>query len=165
MKTIIIPGFSSKNKEWAYDVKKNISGSEVYEWPHWKDLSIKFKPKEEAKNILAIIGEGETNIIAKSIGTLIASILLKTAKVNKIIYAGIPINDMNEDDMYEYKILSDVDPKKVIVFQNSEDEHGSFVAVRKFLSQINPNIEIKEMPGKTHDYPYYDEFKEFFCSL
>jgi hypothetical protein len=161
MKTIIVPGFSSKNKDWALETQKNIPGAEIYEWPHWKDLSIKFKPKEEAKKILELIGETEINIIAKSIGTLVASIVIKNAKLNKIIYAGIPVNDMNEDDLYEFKILSDIDPAKVTVFQNSEDEHGSFVAVRKFLSQINPNIEIKEKPGKTHDYSYYEEFKEF----
>ncbi len=161
MKTIIVPGYSHKNKDWAEEVLKQIPESEIYEWKHWSDINVRFNAKEEAQNIKNRVGDEPVNIIAKSIGTLVVSILLKNLKVEKIIFCGIPINDINEDDKWNYKVLSDVDANKVIVFQNTDDEHGSFVEVRKFLSQINPNIKIVEKPGKTHDYPYFEEFKEF----
>ncbi len=169
MKTVIIPGYSHKNKEWAEETMKNIPDSEVYEWKHWNDPNIKFSAKAEAQNISEslslrdknVIGANQINIVAKSIGTLVTSILLKSVKPNKIVLCGICINDLNEDELHEYKILSDFDPNNIIVFQNSEDEHGSFEEVRKFLSQINPNIKIIEKPGSTHEYPYYDEFIDF----
>lgn len=160
MKTIIIPGYSHKNKEWAEETSRKISDSVVYEWKHWNDPTIRFSAKDEAQNIKSLIGNGEVNIIAKSIGTLVAMMAIRDS-IAKIVFCGIPINDLNEDDLWQYKILSDFPPQKIIVFQNSEDEHGSFVAVRKFLSQINPNIKIIEKSGKTHDYPYFEEFNEF----
>ena len=161
MKTIILPGYSHKNKEWAEEVAKNIPDSEVYEWKHWSDLNVKFSAKEEAENVRKIITAGDTSIIAKSIGTLVAVMTLKNIKVNKVVFCGVPVNDINDDEKYEYKILADFPAEKIIVFQNSEDEHGKFEEVRNFLSQINPLIKIVEKPGGTHDYPYYEGFKEF----
>ncbi len=161
MKTVIIPGYSHKNKEWAEETKKNIPDSEVYEWKHWNDPNIKFSAKAEAQNIKILVGDVSFDIVAKSIGTLVTAILLNNLKPNKIVLCGICINDLNEDELHEYKILSDFDPNNIIVFQNFEDEHGSFEEVRKFLSQINPNIKIIEKPGSTHEYPYYDEFIDF----
>ncbi len=165
MKTLIIPGYSTKNKDWAYEVKKELQGFDIniYEWKHWSDPNIKFSARDEAKNIKNIVGEESINIIAKSVGTLVISLAIAKEKlnVNKIIFCGIPINDISDDEKGEYRILSDIPSEKVIVFQNSEDEHGSFESLRRFLSQINPNIEIKETPGSTHNYPYFDKFEEF----
>lgn len=165
MKTMVLPGYATKNKTWAYEVKDNLEGLdvEVYEWKHWTNPELKFHPQDEARNLKNLVGDPQINIVAKSIGTLVAAIFVKEnpGKVNKIVFAGVPVNDMNEDDLHEYKILSDLDPAKITVFQNSDDEHGKFEEVRKFLAQYNPNIEIVERPGSTHDYPFYDDFKEF----
>lgn len=165
MKTIVIPGYSTKNKEWAYEVKKELHDFdiEVYEWKHWSNAAVKFSARDEAKNIKNMVGEERIDIIAKSIGTLAISLAISKEKlnVNKIIFCGIPVNDISDDEKGEYRILSDLPSGKIVVFQNSEDEHGSFEELRRFLSQINPNIEIKETPGRTHDYPYYEDFKNF----
>lgn len=163
MKTIIIPGYSHKNKEWAEETAKNIPDSFIYEFRHWSDPTARFKAKDEALSIVTKVGEDTVNIVAKSIGSLVAVIALKKIKekVNKIIFCGIPVEDISEDEKWEYKVLSDFDPSKIIVYQNSEDFHGSFETVRKFLSLINPNIKIVEKPGSTHDYPFYEEFKNF----
>src|SRR5258708_26511185 len=146
MRTIIIPGYSHKNKEWADNVAQNLPDSEVYEWKHWSDPNIKFSPKDEAKNIADL---KPINIVAKSIGTMVAMIILKDSiaslqndsstsfRAGKIILCGVPLNDLNEDDKYNYKILSDFPAEKIVVFQNTEDEHGRFEEVRNFLSQIN----------------------------
>lgn len=166
MKTIVIPGYSHKNKEWADETAKNIPDVEVYDLKHWSDPAIKFSAKDEAESIASWAGKGGVNVVAKSIGTLIASIIIgkKSLRLGKVVFCGIPVNDLNEDELHEYKILNDFPPDKIIVFQNSEDEHGSFEAVRKFLSQYNPSIKIVEKLGKTHDYPYYEEMAEFLES-
>lgn len=165
MKTIILGGYSTKNKEWTDETRDKLKAegfdTKAYEWKHWSDINIKFSEKDETENLKKIVGESEINLIAKSIGTLVAAMLIKDIKINKIIFCGIPTNDMNEDEMRSYKILSDINPDKIIVFQNSTDEHGNFEQVRNFLSQINPQIKIVEKPGSTHNYPYYEEFKEF----
>src|SRR5258708_29224172 len=118
MQTIIIPGYSHKNKEWAKEVAKNIPDSEIYEWSHWKNESIKFNTKSEAENLKNLVslsterGENTINIIAKSIGSLVSVIALKQFKdkLNKIIFCGIPVQDISEDEKWEYKVLSDLDP-------------------------------------------------------
>ncbi len=165
MKIIVLPGYSFKNKDWVYEVKKRLSGFdiEVYEWEHWKNPEIKFSVKKEIEKIKKIVGEREVNIIAKSIATLVTATLIGESahRINKVILCGICINDLNEDELHKFGVLSDFDPKKIVVYQNSEDSHGSFEEVRKFLSQINPNIQIIEKPGSTHDYPYYEDFEKF----
>src|SRR5258706_794216 len=110
MKTIIIPGYSHKNKEWAETVAKNIPDSEVYEWKHWSDESVKFNAKNEAQNVINKAGDKPINIVAKSIGSLVGVISLKQIKdkINKIVFCGIPVEDITEDEKWEYKILSDI---------------------------------------------------------
>ena len=42
MKTIILPGYSLRNKEWAYEVKDNLDLEHeviVHEWEHWPSTS------------------------------------------------------------------------------------------------------------------------------
>lgn len=165
MKTIVLPGYSLKNKDWAYEVKNKLHGFniEVCEWEHWKNPEIKFSPKNEVEKIKKIVGEGQVNIIAKSIGTLVAATFIGESahRLNKVVLCGICINDLNEDELHRFGVLADLDPKKIVVYQNSEDSHGSFEEVRKFLSQINPNILIVEKAGSSHDYPYYEDFEKF----
>lgn len=73
IKTIILPGYSPKNKEWADEISEKLNlGHEiiVHNWKHWKDggsLSIKYelgKIKEE-------LGDEKFNIIGKSVGARI----------------------------------------------------------------------------------------------
>ena len=162
MKTIIIPGYSSKNKEWANEVKSHTDNSEIVEWPHWSDSTHKFHVKDEVFKLQEIIKDEDVNIIAKSIGTLVLMCYLEKNKINgKIILCGVPYNDLNENDKSSYKILSDFDPTKIIIIQNSLDEHGSFEEARRFISGYNPNIKFIEKAGSTHEYPYYEEFNKF----
>ncbi|CAN5290230.1 hypothetical protein BH10PAT1_BH10PAT1_2320 [soil metagenome] len=165
MKTIVLPGYSTKNKEWAENVKKELPGIdiEIIEWQHWSNPQIKWNARNEAARIVEKFGQEKFNVIAKSLGTLVFAKLLSNNYqiVNKAILCGIPINDMDENDKSEYKTFSDLVSENAIVFQNSEDGHGNFESVRRFLSQYNPNIKIVEKPGSTHDYPYFEDFKEF----
>ena len=51
MKTLIIPGYSHKNKEWIDEIKEKIPECFGYEWEHWKDINLKFSLKNEVQNI------------------------------------------------------------------------------------------------------------------
>jgi pimeloyl-ACP methyl ester carboxylesterase len=91
MKTIILPGYSPHNKEWADELKKEMHLDHeviVHNWQHWKKGS--FTIKRELKNILDEIGEGKVNILAKSVGVRIAYELMSEIpdRINKVILAG-----------------------------------------------------------------------------
>ena len=93
MKTIILPGYSPHNKDWAEGIKaKLVLGHNVvvHNWEHW-DKGGSLSAKKEASRILEEVGhEDIVNIIAKSVGTFIAVLLLPNSaqKVRKIIFLG-----------------------------------------------------------------------------
>ena len=165
--TFLLPGFSPKNKEWAEDVRKELEPAMpifISYWPHWetgeKDenwiQTEAEKVKMQAKNT-----DGPVNILAKSVGTVVAMEILKDKNfsLNKLILCGIPINDFEEGDEKNYEVLKDFN--NVIVLQNENDSHGSFEQVKEFIEKINSEIEVMSKPGDTHDYPYFNDFKKF----
>lgn len=164
MKTIILPGYSPKNKKWAEDIKKemNLGDVVVHEWKHWEKGS--FSVNFEIGQIMEKIGEGKVNIIAKSVGTRVATQLLERSpkKIDKLILCGIPTKGDNEKTFISYKNgLSNISPENVGVFQNEKDYFASYEVIVKFIGKINKKIEITKMPRSDHHYPYPNEFRKF----
>ncbi len=165
---LVLPGYSLKNKDWAYVVKRNLGSIfdvVVYEWKHWSDSNVNLNFNEEVVRIVGFTrSENKLNIIAKSIGTVVCMLLLDDLKerVNKIILCGICLNDLKEEDFSAFKILKSFDTDKIIVFQNNNDPHGNYQQVFAFLDKINPKIKIIEKEDDTHEYPYFEEFTRFF---
>lgn len=162
--TLILPGFSLHNKDWAEEVKKNIQSSEVIYWPHWEgaDLDPDWT-KLEAEKIITKIGDKKINIIAKSIGTVVAVnlIILIPNQINKIIFNGIPLTDVSNKYEEDYDILSSVSENNFVCFQNENDPLGSFENAKAFLGNINSNLKIISKLRDDHEYPYFDDFVEF----
>lgn len=171
MKTLIFPGFSLKNKDWACEMKKSLDSkfsTEVVEWEHWTSGNTNFANwnewlEKETPRVLSQIGEEQVNILAKSIGTLIAMNILKMKPnlINKLFICGIPLNDIEDNDKLSYKILKGFSQERIICIQNENDNHGSFSEANKFLDSINPTIKIISKPRDDHDYPYPEEFINF----
>ncbi len=167
MVTFILPGYSVKNKEWLEDTAKNIKVDgliRAIHWDHWTDTEQKFDVEEKAKLISGLSKQKEINIVAKSIGTLVASYVIKNnfEQIMKVIFCGIPLTDLTQQNKETMKDnLKDFPVDKIIVFQNDEDPHGSFAEVQEFLRGINPNIKIVSKPGEDHNYPYYEDFQKF----
>src|SRR3989344_8632137 len=76
--TFLLPGFSLKNKEWAEEVREKLKPEIpviVFYWPHW-ETGEKEEDwiEKEADKILeqAKATGGMVNILAKSIGTIVA---------------------------------------------------------------------------------------------
>ena len=170
MKTIILPGYSPQNKEWAEDLKKDMKlGHEVvvHEWKHWPSASSgsprgSFSAPREVEAILEKAGEEKINLIGKSVGVRIAMRLLSEIKerVNKIILCGIA--SVSEDSKKAYqKALTDFPSEKIIVFQNTKDPFVPYSEVKKFINSINHKIKVVEKPGSEHHYPYPDDFQKF----
>lgn len=167
MVTMILPGGSVHNKEWLEETAKtiNVEGEirAIY-WDHWSEPEKKFDAKEKARLINDIAGVRSTDIIAKSIGTLVAAymILKSPDKIRKVILCGIPLNDLSESDKEIIKLAFKLIPvKNIICFQNDEDPHGGTDQLNGLLSGLDAKIEIVSKSRGDHEYPYVDEFKKF----
>lgn len=164
MQTIILPGKAVSNREWVDLVAVRLTVEGIIRpilWDHWLDSSELFYPKEKAGLIVRHAKGDKLNIIAHSIGTLVASYIVDEAssQINKVIICGIPLHDMTQIEKEEIKkaILS-LDKSKVICFQNENDPHASYVEVKEFLGD-EVNLILKT--GDTHYYPYFEEFDAF----
>jgi len=171
MVTMILPGYSAHNKEWLEETARTIDvGGEIRAvyWDHWTDSEKKFNAKEKSRLINDIAGIRATDIIAKSIGTLVAAymILGSPTKIRKVILCGIPLDDLSEGDKETIKLaLKSLPPKSVICFQNEEDPHGTYDQVNNFLSKFDCSIERVSKSRNDHEYPYVDEFKRFLLGV
>lgn len=165
MKTIVLPGFSAKNREWAEEVAQRVDGEiEVITYPHWETGKAEKGWKEEIVEQILKKYEGEKiNIVAKSVGTIVAMMLLVRNPniINRIILCGIPIADFEAGDKNIFEILQDFSTRRLLCVQNDNDPLAKYQEVERMLHAINMDINIVSKPASTHHYPYYDEFKSF----
>ncbi|MFZ3301787.1 MAG: hypothetical protein WA152_03690 [Microgenomates group bacterium] len=157
MQTLILPGYSASNKEWVDETAKNLKVEGTirpFYWMHWTDENSKFDVQEKADLIAKHLRGEKANIIAKSIGTLVASLAIKTIsdQINKVIFCGIPLNDISKEELEIIKSVAKSLGDKIIIIQNSNDPHGTFNEIKDFGIVI-------EKEGNTHNYPYFEEFK------
>lgn len=167
MMTLILPGFASQNKTWLEEVTKQLKVDgdiRPVSWDHWEEPEKEFNPKDKARILSDIDRNKMVNIVAKSIGTLVASYIIAKVPdaINKIVFCGIPLNDLTEENKEDIKkALKNLPPEKIICFQNENDPHGSFDQVKIFFNDVNYKIEVISKNRDDHEYPYYDEFQTF----
>lgn len=167
MVTLIIPGYSSHNKKWLEETAANIRyDSEVRPiyWGHWNDPNIKFDPKVKASLLDGVTGKRVVDIIAKSIGTLAASYLIQKSpeKIRKVIFCGIPLNDIGENEKEVVKnAIRKIDIKNIICIQNEEDPHGSYDLLKDFLSEYGKELVVISKPKNDHEYFCQSDFDKF----
>ncbi|MBU0998639.1 hypothetical protein KJ570_03865 [Patescibacteria group bacterium] len=167
MKTIILPGFSEHNKEWIDDLKKKLKvfhPIETIDWEHWK-YGGGLKLKKEMEKIDKIVGKEKFNIIAKSVGTIVALKVIDRYKkqVNKVIFCGIPSIGDKRMDMFKSSFKG-FDLKNIICFQNSFDPFVSFIDLKSEINKIDSKIIIVEKLAKNHNYYYSEDFQKFLLS-
>ena len=167
MLTIIFPGYSLKNKEWALEIAKEMKLGHktlVHEWRHWQEGS--FSVNYEVEKILEEIGkEDEVNIIAKSVGTAVTMRLLQKldGAIKKIILCGIPTVSEERLELFK-EALSEFPQKDILVIQNDSDPLINFTDAREFMGKVNPEIKTVKKEGGTHNYPYPEDFESFIVS-
>ncbi|MBI3396945.1 hypothetical protein HY045_00555 [Candidatus Woesebacteria bacterium] len=165
--TELFPGGSLKNKAWAEEIKRELDPglnvSVVYwnDWEKGQDARVDFGL--ESSKALIIIGDKPYNILAKSVGSIVAvQVLAKAGRLpEKIVLCGLPLNDFPSEILEAYKILSGIPAEKILCIQNDQDPHGSFVQVKEFLAKINPGIKVVSKPADNHSYPYPEDFRDF----
>jgi pimeloyl-ACP methyl ester carboxylesterase len=165
MITFILPGYSSGNKEWADEVAKNLKLDgqirPIY-WDHWEDETQTFKPQEK-KDLIVRHSKGDPfNIIAKSVGTLVAALIVKEVptQVEKVILCGIPTVSDERLKMFQ-EAFGNFPSEKITIFQNQKDPFATDSEVIDFMKKVNPKIKVISKDRKDHHYPYYQEFQDF----
>lgn len=167
MVTIIIPGYSPHNKKWLEDTASQIKiDSEIRPiyWGHWTDPNIKFDPKVKANLLDGVSGKRVVDIIAKSIGTLVASYLIQKSpeKIRKVVFNGIPLDDIDESDKEVIKnALRSLPPESVVLFHNDQDPHGGIETLNGFLSDAGLDVKIIVKTRSDHEYFYQEDFNKF----
>lgn len=162
MKTIVLPGYSAKNKDWAKDIQDKLpAGTIVHEWKHWSKGS--FSLPQELKAIYEEIGDDKINIIAKSVGTRVAMHLVKeiSGQINRLILCGIPTKGISDSAKENYSPLSSFPAERILCIQNIKDPLANHSNVEKFIHSINSKISVIEKGRLDHHYPYLDDFMEF----
>jgi len=166
MKTIILPGYSPSNLEWALEVSKKVNLDHlisIHEWEHWKGGTMSVK-KEIEKIMKSLKGDEKINIIAKSVGTRVLMNItpLLKGRIGKIILCGIPAKLQDEKAMALYKNgLSQIPTNNILVIQNTNDPFVPAEIMKKQIHSINPNIKFIEKTRSDHNYPHFQEMQEF----
>jgi predicted alpha/beta hydrolase family esterase len=170
MITIVLPGYSPRNKEWADEVKKNLKLGHkviVHEWEHWNSSGLSFSVRKETDKILEKVGREKVNFIAKSVGTRVLMHLapLLQKQINNVILCGIPTRGTSETAIKTYSEgFKYFKPKQVVIYQNTKDPLANYLDIKKFVGSINSKVKIVEKPRSDHHYPYYEDFQNFLHS-
>lgn len=168
MVTLILPGYSAHNKEWVEAVAKNLKlEGEIRPifWDHWTNPEKHFKPKEKARLLSGVAKGKVVNIIAKSVGTLVATYIALDIpmQLGKIVLCGIPSTSDERLKIFK-EAFGNFDPAKIVCFQNERDPFAKPDEIRKFMSKVNPKIKVLSMPRRDHNYPYFEEFQNYLTS-
>ncbi len=172
MKIIILPGFSSHNRQWAEEAKSKLSDIGeiiVCDWRHWQTgNSADFDVELELKTILEAIGTDEVYVVAKSVGCYMAMLVLEKiyGQILKVVLCGITLSsgDMSETERTEFQALNLIGASRVLCFQNTDDPYGNFQEAKKFMETVNNEIQVVAKKRNDHEYPYFGEFKKFLAS-
>lgn len=159
MQTLILPGYSDSNKDWVDSVAKSLTVGDIirpFYWAHWTDPVKVFDPREKAELIARHTKGENVNIVAKSLGTLVAAYVIELIpdQIEKIIFCGIPLKDLKPEEIEKIKEVIAKNNSKFVGFQNSSDPHGQFNDVKDF-----GNMVVKE--ASDHNYYYFEEFNSF----
>lgn len=160
MLTVILPGYSPKNKMWADEIVEKADLPDqviVYEWKHW-ETNKRMDIQDEVLNVLDLVGDQKVNFIAKSVGTRVLMLVIPkiNEQINKVVLCGIPGEPVDYGDS-----LNKLDPKNIMVFQNARDPFMKYAAIKDRMNKINKKIKVIEKDAGTHHYPYYSDFHDF----
>lgn len=164
MKTIILPGYSKHNRDWAEKMALDMDLAHevvVHNWKHWYGVS--FSLKQEIERILKGIRDGKINIIAKSVGVFVALNLIPkiSHQVNKVILCGIASVAGEDRKELVNTLLSKIPLENILCIQNENDKYVTFAEAEKFYHSVDPKIKVISKPRSDHDYPYPGDFKKF----
>ncbi|KKQ98725.1 MAG: hypothetical protein UT24_C0001G0006 [Candidatus Woesebacteria bacterium GW2011_GWB1_39_12] len=181
MKTIILPGYSLHNKEWAEEVAEDLTAkglqTTVHYWRHWRDESLSLSLRFELEKITEEIGKEKinphnqkvgvgVNIIAKSVGVYVALNLIPNiaSQINKVFFCGIASVGGEDRKGLVKTVLSKIPIENILCIQNESDKFVTFDEAEKFYHSVDPKIKVVSKPRSDHNYPYPEDFRKFLLS-
>jgi predicted alpha/beta hydrolase family esterase len=163
MLTIILAGYSAKNKDWAEEMvqKMNLKDVKVHEWRHWSGGS--FNINYELGEIKKKIKEDRVNIIAKSVGVFVALSLIPdiSSQINKVILCGIASVAKEDRKNLLENVVKSIPVDNILCIQNENDKFVKYKDAKAFYHSVDKSIKVISKPRSDHSYPYPGEFKKF----
>jgi predicted alpha/beta hydrolase family esterase len=165
MKTLILPGYSLHNKDWAEEIASQLKTLnqkiQVHNWKHWTEGS--FSVKSELERILEEIKNEKVNILAKSVGVYVALKLIPQipSQVNKVILCGIASVVAEDRKALVETALSKIPLQNILCIQNEFDKYVKYADAEMFYHSVEPKLVVLSKPRSDHDYPYPEDFKNF----
>src|SRR3989344_1956518 len=170
MKTIILPGYSEHNREWAEDVANDFrlkikDQIIVHKWRHWVSPSLSLSLRKEIESIKKELKtEKKFNILAKSVGVFVCLNLiheLESQVVNKVILCGIASVTTDDRKSLLASLLGKISVDNILCIQNENDKYVKYSKAENFYHSVEPKLKVVSMPRSDHEYPYADLFLEF----
>lgn len=171
MLTIILPGYSEHNRQWAEDMKFKMALTGevfVHNWKHWSSTSSdsssgSFSLKQEIDSLLKEISNQKVNIIAKSVGVYVALNLIPKIypQVNKVILCGIASVANEDRKSLVSAVINTLPVDNILCIQNENDKYITFNEAQKFYHSVETKLKIISKPRSDHEYPYPMDFKNF----
>ncbi len=164
MFTLVLPGYSQHNEEWAEEVANKLRLSheiKIHRWGHWSGGN--FSLEEEIKKLINEIGKEKINIIAKSIGVYVAFNLIPKipSQIGRVIFCGISSVEREDEKKLIKEVVSLVGEENILCIQNEQDKYVSYSNAEKFYHSASPNLRIISKPRADHEYPYFEDFENF----
>lgn len=177
MDLILLPGTSSKNKEWIEEVSKRLSdlfsSTHIQYYDHWAKNSVKYSMdiKQELSKLKTLAKPlKDYMIFAKSAGTLLTLLGVEQGIISpvKCVFTGFPIHFARAIGLDLANYLRSYSVPTLFI-QNTNDPAMSFKDLKNFLETNKPkSYLLKELPGNAHHYgdleSLYTLTKEFITS-
>lgn len=163
MKTILLPGYSIRNREWADEIAAKIDGVEVHAWAHW-DSGGTLNAARELAAITRRIGENRVSLLAKSVGCRIAVqiVLDRPDQIEQLILCGLPGTQVESRADFD-AALRRLPIENILVVQNRNDPYAAFSEVQHMIQSVHPGVRVVAGDREDHHYPYPDLFRDFLA--
>lgn len=163
MNLILLGGTSVENKKWIEDVenlfKPLFKTTKIIYYDNWQTGQWMINLDKEKEKLIKVTKNLDKYVIfAKSAGSIVA---IKAIFENKIfpqncLFVGIPLkwakkNNFNIDNWFRGFSVP------TVILQHTSDPFGSSKEIKDLISNKDiTNVELKEIPGNTHDYNEFD---------
>lgn len=142
---LLLPGQHEDNYLWAKNLAEHLPFTpNIARYPWWDGEST-LSPHQIAERVAPTTPDF---LIAKSIGSYIASLASALKPVQKVVLIGIPFEVLGEDELTSLKRF--IAQRKVLIIQQQEDKVGSVANIRTWLADT-PH-ELLAIPGRDHRY-------------
>ncbi len=161
MKTVILPGYSPHNLEWADAIAARLPGAEVHHWAHWESGG-NMDPRAELTAIQKRIGAGPAHLLAKSVGCRLAAHMVAKVpeRIGRVVFCGIPSTGKETQQDFT-AALGTLPVDRFLVLQNTNDPYARHAEVAAMLAAIAPDLKVLPRPRDDHHYPYPEDFNQF----